>query len=208
MTKTLLLTLFLILSLSSRGQFMTITSTQVTAVDGGLNVNLQTAIGQGAGFMSDSYTITGNVIDLTVCFWFNMTLPVLYFNHDFLIPVAPVGEYTINIHIMMSQSTEVCDNFSNPANATVQFSFMSNEKFVDEDAVLLYPNPSTGLLYLNGVDATVNALEVFDVSGKSVRSENKFTSNSLDLSGLQEGIYFIKLQTDQGLLNKKIVIRK
>ncbi len=208
MKKTLLITLFLFFSISSQSQFMTITSTQVTAVDGGINVNLQTVIGQGAGLLSNSYTVTGNIIDLTVCYWFNMTLPVLSFNHDFLIPVAPVGAYTINIHIMMSQSTEVCDNFANPANATVEFSFMSNQKFANENAVLVYPNPTSGIIYFSGIDANIDAIEIFDVSGKKMWSDTNLSANNLDLTGFQDGIYLIKLKTDQGILNKKIVIRK
>lgn len=208
MKKTLLITLFLLFSFSSQSQVMFITNTQATAVAEGININLQTATGHGAGLLNHSYTIEGNVIDLTVCYWFNMTLPVLYFDHNFLIPVAPVGEYTINIHIMMSQSTEVCDNFANPANTTFPFSFMSNQKFADINAVRVYPNPSSGIIYLSGIDATINALEIFDISGKKMWSDANFRANNLDLTGFQDGIYFIKLKTDQGILNKKIVIRK
>lgn len=208
MKKTLLIALFFLFSIASQSQVMVITSTQATAVSGGINVNLQTATGQGAGLLSDSYTITGNVIDITVCYWFNMTLPVLYFNHDFLIPVPATGDYTINIHIMMSQSTEVCDNFANPANTTFPFSFMSNQKFADANAVRVYPNPSSGLVYLSGIEAAIQALEVFDISGKKVMTATNFTGNNLDLAELRDGIYFIKMQTDQGILNKKIVIRK
>jgi hypothetical protein len=143
MKKTLLILLLFLFSIQVQSQVMQILSTQATTVAGGININLQTATGHGAGFISNSFTITGNVIDLNVCYWFNNTLPILYFTHNFFIPLSTVGEYTINIHIMMSQSTETCDNFANPANATLLYGFMANQKFSDADAVKVYPNPSS-----------------------------------------------------------------
>ena len=208
MKKTLLIAILLFFGFQAQSQFMQILSTQATTVAGGINVNLQTGTGNGAGFISNSYTITGNVIDLDVCYWFNYTLPILYFTHDFFIPLSTIGEYTINIHIMMSQSTETCDNFANPANTTLLYAFMSNQKFSGADAVKLYPNPSPGIIFFDGVEASVNRLEVIDISGKIVKSQTGFIDNKLDLTEFQDGIYFIKMHTERGILNKKVLIRK
>lgn len=208
MKKTLLISLLFLFSIQVQSQVMQILSTQATTVEGGININLQTGTGHGAGFISNSSTITGNVIDLNVCYWFDNTLPILYFTHNFFIPLSTVGEYTINIHIMMSQSTETCDNFANPANSTLLYGFMANPKFFDVNAIKLYPNPSSGIIYLDGVDVAINRVEVIDISGKIVKSETHFTEKKLNLTEFQEGIYFIKIHTDEGILNKKVILRK
>jgi hypothetical protein len=208
MKKTLLIAILLFCSFQAQSQFMQILSTQATTVPNGINVNVQTGTGHGAGFMNNSYTIVGNVIELNVSYWFNDTLPILYFTHDFFIPVSAVGTYTINIHIMMSQSTEICDNFANPANTTLLYGFMSNQKYPDADAVKLYPNPSSGMIYFDGLDAKVNRVEVFDISGKSVKVHENFAGNSLDLSDLRDGFYFLKIETEKGFVNRKIVLKK
>ena len=208
MKKSLLILLLFFFYSHVQSQVMQILSTQATTVAGGININLQTGTGHGAGFISNSFTITGTVIDLNVCYWFDNTLPILYFTHNFFIPLSTVGEYTINIHIMMSQSTETCDNFANPANTTVLYGFMANQKFAGADAVKLYPNPSSGIIYLDGIEAEINRVEVLDISGKIVKSETHFKENKLNLTEFQEGIYFIKIQTDKGDFTKKVVLRK
>jgi hypothetical protein len=75
----------------------------------------------------------------------------------------------------------------------------------------IYPNPTSGIIYI----ATIQALEtirVFDVSGKLVQTltnPNKLTSVELDLSGLDNGIYFIHAQTENGKVSKsKLVVSK
>ena len=206
--KNLLVLILFFLSLQAQSQFMAISSAQATTVSGGINVNLQTATGHGAGFISHSYTVTGTIIELTVCYWFDNTLPILYFNHDFFIPLSASTNYTVNVHIMMSQSMTVCDNFANPANATIQGNYMSTDKNSWSNAVKIYPNPSTGIIYFEGLDAKINRVEVFDVSGKSVLVHENFAGNKLELSELQNGIYFVKLETEKGFLNRKMVLKR
>ena len=89
MKKTLVL-LLLIFGFKAKSQNMFITSALATSVSGGVNVNLKTASGNGAGYLSNSYSITGNVISLDVCYWFNNTLPFLTFENDFFIPLSAI----------------------------------------------------------------------------------------------------------------------
>lgn len=206
--KNFLLLLILLFSFQGQSQFMAITNAQATTVAGGININLQTGTGHGAGFINHSYSVTGNTIELTVCYWYDNTLPILYFNHDFFIPLSTVAAYTINIHIMMSQSTEVCDNFANPANTTIQADYMSAENNVWSNAVRVYPNPSVGILYFEGIDAKINRVEVLDVSGKSIKIQANLNGNELNISDLQNGIYFLKLDTNEGFLNRKIILKR
>jgi hypothetical protein len=207
MKKTLLLFFLSLFNFQAHSQFMQILSTQTTTVANGININLQTGTGHGAGLLSNSYTITGNVIDLDVCYWFDNTLPILYFTHNFFIPLSTPGDYTINIHILMSQSTEVCDNFANPANISVPYSFLSRSQ--NELAeIKIYPNPTSGTVFFTGLEVAANQLEVFDISGKVVFAPSQFDGSKVDLTHLQDGIYFIKIHTESVIVNRKIMLRK
>ena len=207
MKQTLLIFLIL-LGFQASSQVMYIQNATTTTVSGGINVHLETITGHGAGFISNSYTVTGNVIELDVCYWYDNTLPILTFTHDFFIPLSTIQEYTINVHIMMSQSTEVCDNSANPANLTVEYDFMSTDLFDADNTFKLFPNPTTGIINFSGLDAKINRIKIYDIAGKLIKSQTDFSNNKLDLSLFQNGIYIIQIYTDQRILNEKIIIQK
>ena len=71
--------------------------------------------------------------------------------------------------------------------------------------IRIFPNPSTGKFYLEGVEAN-QEVNVLDVTGKVVKtlqiSTNKFLS--IDLSSIEKGIYFLKF-TKQNIVKKILV---
>ena len=75
-----------------------------------------------------------------------------------------------------------------------------------EQSIRMYPNPTTGLMYINGIDeATVS---VYNISGKLVKSHYLLNSNAVDLSALPNGIYLVKIQKDGTTITKKISLNK
>lgn len=163
MKKTLFVTIFLAFSLHGKSQNMSITNVLPTTVSGGININLQTVAGNGAGYLSNFHTVTGNVITLNVCYWFNYTLPYLTFENDFFIPLENTANYTLVINIILSSSTSVCDYFLTPDTETLRYNLLSNTNFSFNDSLKLYPNPSSGIIYVQGLDAKVNRVEVYDI---------------------------------------------
>ena len=73
-------------------------------------------------------------------------------------------------------------------------------------SITVYPNPSNGLLNLvnEGVSKIAN-LEVLNLAGQIVYSSSKLT-NSVDLSFLSEGVYFVKIQTESGAIATERVL--
>ncbi|MEO6305363.1 MAG: T9SS type A sorting domain-containing protein [Bacteroidia bacterium] len=76
----------------------------------------------------------------------------------------------------------------------------------------IYPNPSNGLLYLNSSKA-VNTYEIkaLDLMGRCVLIESLFqvgNTTLLDLSRLNNGIYFLSISSESGYFIEKIVIQK
>jgi hypothetical protein len=69
------------------------------------------------------------------------------------------------------------------------------------NAVKIYPNPSTDNIYLN-YESDFSAINIINLQGKNVlQSKNK----NIDISGLENGIYIAQIMTENGVLNSKFV---
>ena len=72
------------------------------------------------------------------------------------------------------------------------------------NSISLSPNPSKGIITINAPNSTIYATKVYDILGKQVLSQfNK--SQTINLTNLQNGLYLVKIETEQGFLVKKIV---
>lgn len=70
---------------------------------------------------------------------------------------------------------------------------------------MLYPNPATQLVNIQAVsDFTV---ELYDVQGKKIMARNGANQLALDVSMLQQGLYFVKVTTDNASEVKKLLVR-
>ncbi|MDX2172399.1 MAG: T9SS type A sorting domain-containing protein [Bacteroidota bacterium] len=77
----------------------------------------------------------------------------------------------------------------------------------------VFPNPSNGTLFLNGNSQISNYdIKVFDVVGNCLfiqKSYNTFLPKYIDLSTLNNGVYFLTISSSNGKsFNQKIIIQK
>lgn len=207
MKKFLLFILF-VTSWSSYSQNHDITSLEAVPSATGLNVSLTTVSYNGAGFLNHSYVITDNIITLKVCYWFNVTLPVLTFHHDFFIPVNfTQSNYVLVVELHNSVSVSECDDFGISDTATL--AFLSTKSFATpKNDMMLYPNPTNGSVYLKNDDLNIRSFGVFDALGRKVKSFSDFSRNKFDLNDLNDGIYLVNLATENGNFSQKIVVKK
>ena len=201
MKNLFLLLAFVLLSAAASGQTIAITDSSVAAVDGGVNVNVKTISFNGAGYLSHTYSISGNTIDLSVCYYFNFLLPILTFDNDFFIPVTQSGDYTVNITVYNSASTEVCDYFSSGGSAT--HNVLSAPELDVRKTMAFYPNPTHGLLTTDS-EMPIEHLLVFDQLGRLVLRQED-ARNTIDLSGLQNGVYLLNGTVGQKNVTQKII---
>lgn len=73
--------------------------------------------------------------------------------------------------------------------------------------ITLYPNPTTGELTITSYELQVSGIEVFDIYGRKLLSQNSNLKlqTVINISHLQAGIYFVKIFTEQGEVIKKVV---
>jgi hypothetical protein len=72
-----------------------------------------------------------------------------------------------------------------------------NEKL----GVMIYPNPAQDVLNIQ-TDGRFSSAEITDFSGKTVAKSN---SPAIDIRGLSNGVYFVKITTNEGVVNTKFI---
>jgi hypothetical protein len=72
---------------------------------------------------------------------------------------------------------------------------------------MVYPNPANSVLNI-GTKSLLNLQEVtiIDISGKEVyKRVNSLSSESIDVSSLASGVYFVTFKSDNGVTTKKFI---
>ncbi|HEY4797500.1 MAG TPA: zinc-dependent metalloprotease, partial [Bacteroidia bacterium] len=82
------------------------------------------------------------------------------------------------------------------------------------DNIIVYPNPSSGDVYMNVNSSTISSVDVTIINaiGDAVLQKRVSTSYGdavkFDLNNHPEGMYFIQIKTTQGTVTKKVIINK
>jgi hypothetical protein len=83
----------------------------------------------------------------------------------------------------------------------------SSVNTVSSNDVNIYPNPTNGLFTVVTEDND-SKIEIYSVNGQIVYSEQTSSlKTQIDLSKLGKGIYFIKVSSENGVANSKIVLQ-
>ena len=85
---------------------------------------------------------------------------------------------------------------------------------LDEHTLVVYPNPSTGIVHLtiSGLEGRKVEITVLNVIGTVMFREtltelNDHFTKTLDLSRFANGLYYVKLETDKASQLSKLMIR-
>jgi len=68
----------------------------------------------------------------------------------------------------------------------------------------IYPNPTDGKVVIQNVEADIEKIQLFDMSGKMVFETFQTT---FDISHLPTAVYFINIKTNEGVITRKITKR-
>ena len=95
-------------------------------------------------------------------------------------------------------------------NMHMILNLISNSVGVDEHtsgSFSIFPNPAESQITINSNNSIIENITIIDVAGKTVSTLNvvNSTRKNIDVSDLETGVYFIQVQTDNGLLNKKFI---
>lgn len=111
---------------------------------------------------------------------------------------------------------EVLQIYDNQFTVADQISLIVNDSFINSGATLsngdftlvedisLYPNPVEDILFIKGNVSKINTIEIYSITGREImKLNNKF--NSINISQLQAGVYFVKLGSENATKTIKII---
>ncbi|MEE1272576.1 MAG: T9SS type A sorting domain-containing protein [Bacteroidales bacterium] len=103
------------------------------------------------------------------------------------------------------------------ANFTLQYVCDYEYNYVDIDAVGLAdveqlplsiaPNPTESLITLSGLKEGVHQMEVIDMAGRVVMTQEIKNNAIINLSSLQKGCYIVKVMNNDSLSSSKVIVK-
>lgn len=111
------------------------------------------------------------------------------------------------IDSLVSSVIEFIDHHYIPGFSDSQCDVLSNTINIDSRAeILVYPNPSTGLINIKGLDKFTD-IAIVDFYGREVFRE-KWAGQSIDISNLKNGNYVIVIRNENTVNTIKMVLMK
>ena len=104
-----------------------------------------------------------------------------------------------------SYAVEITENGCVDTSACVLVDWVNLSELTMENEVLVYPNPTNGLLTIKA-SSTITNLELFDSIGQ--KKMNIPVDEKIDIRGLPSGVYYLRIQTGETSQMKKIVLNK
>jgi hypothetical protein len=179
------------------------------------------------GFSNDLYDMDENYMSYSSTTWMFSNGQVSLIRDVLSAPAWQGGRSsltnsTVSVNcsgiIPVPGETWECDGQGNcydPGNGNGQYSSLTicnaacNSTSVEDTKkyLLLYPNPTNGNLFINTSEKIIS-ISVFNIIGKEVIANAENNNSVLNLSQLSNGVYFISISTEKGVLTSKIVISK
>ena len=78
---------------------------------------------------------------------------------------------------------------------------------VEQLPLTITPNPTENIIVLSGLAEGTHQMEIVDMAGRIVMSDNVSNSKQIDLSELQKGCYLVKVMNNQNLYTSKVIVK-
>ena len=72
-------------------------------------------------------------------------------------------------------------------------------------SIQLYPNPVKDVLTIESGELTINNISIHDISGRAVETWTAASLQTINVSSLPQGVYFLKIETYKGVVTKKFI---
>lgn len=179
-----------------------------------VDVNLHTGTSTISEFISEEQFFSSNIITMNICYYVTGFQVTTQYNDTFPVTVPADSDYTLVVNLYRSQTQGVCDYTELTDTATLEFTtpltetvYLSVEDFeLLQNQIKVYPNPVKDILFLDIPNNLIlKNIIAYNILGKEIKT---FTIGleSLDVRDLNNGIYLLKLNTDKGIITKKIII--
>ena len=149
------------------------------------------SIADSTEFYLADFTHTDSTLDYIVTDWqYVELLPGPYDSVSFDLSSSDVGAFGMN-----TPAYFCIDNVGN-------FPLSSNT--INQEIINIYPNPSSDFIYINSKDSDNYTISLFNILGELI-IDKKINLQQLNLSNLPNGQYFLKIESESGIINEKIL---
>jgi hypothetical protein len=92
---------------------------------------------------------------------------------------------------------------------TIVVGYPNGINAIDNDALTIYPNPATDQVFvtMKGGSFSIFAIRITDLSGREMKGAEG-SSGTINTATLTEGIYIIRVNTDEGIYLRKLMIAR
>jgi len=75
---------------------------------------------------------------------------------------------------------------------------------------IIYPNPTSGVFQIAGDELRITNVSIYNLPGEEIYRSSVISnrSSAVDISSSPDGIYFVKMQTTEGVIAKKIIVQR
>jgi hypothetical protein len=80
------------------------------------------------------------------------------------------------------------------------------DEVVSAEKLLVYPNPANNVVYLKGAD--IQYVEIYNVVGTKILSQNMTDSESINIASFESGIYFVRVFDNKGIVSTTKFIKE
>ncbi len=136
-----------------------------------------------------------------------------------LSPIISVSNFA-----SISPASGTPQDFSSPVTYTVTAQDASTKQWIVtvtkqstgidnttlDESINIYPNPTKDIINidLKNYKGTIINVSFFDIQGKEVSIDKNVTNNTIQLTNLKDGLYMLHIETDNGSINKKIIVQQ
>jgi hypothetical protein len=158
--------------------------------------------------LRDEYNITGNITQFA---WFD---------------ISDGDERPLNLaeeHGMFSLTQDLADKRLRCKMTNATFPLLNGnnilvyEVTIDKEAGISrsengalrhYPNPTSGILFIECEDMLPIIIKIYDILGREVKTQNAKTKTELDISHLPAGIYCVKVIVEGKIINNSKIVKQ
>ena len=115
---------------------------------------------------------------------------------------------TIQVGNIASKNADIFFDYNAPVNTGIVntiFQSLSSTIFNLDKSISVSPNPATSIVNINSINAIKN-IQLYDVQGRLLQTKLSNESNTkIDITDKTNGVYFLKITTEQGSKIEKII---
>lgn len=76
------------------------------------------------------------------------------------------------------------------------------------EKLAIYPNPSNGIFTISAGNISIDSIDLYDMTGKKIDFKTNNEKTVIDLNAVSDGVYFVKITSNNQSTTKKIIKKK